>query len=552
MKPCRDTFPEQIRAGTLARARLPRERLCLPTGRREVGGGRRLCPPPEASLDLTLDYSFRLEFDDPRYFNCWDDGGDDDRSCGGSFAGRRMEVDLGKLFIGGISWDTNEDSLRKYFSAFGEVVEAVIMKDRTTGRARGFGFVVFADPAVTERVVTEKHTIDGRMVEAKKAVPRDDHQFLNKNSSSSIHGSPVPGHTKKIFVGGLSSTITEGDFKKYFDQFGTITDVVVMYDHNTQRPRGFGFITYDSEDAVDKVLLNAFHELNGKMVEVKRAVPKEPSPGPIMRSSIGGYNYGLNRVNSFVNGYTQGYNASSVSGYGMRRLDDSRLGSLAGGRNGFASLSPGLGMGMDYEPPLSSTFVGNPGYDNNLGYGRALNPYHNANSSRYTSLIPYNDVNGNTSSLFSLTSRNVWENVALNHATKSAISNASMVSRSGSLGSLGTGNLNRGSGSSYTSGNLGFGGGGYIGLGRNSFDRRIAPASPNTNLIASSSGYEGSYAKLYGATSVYGDPTWGSSSSEFDATGSFSIKLNNSNSDVTGNGFADYMAGYNVNNNRES
>lgn len=117
-------------------------------------------------LDLTLDYSFRLEFDDPRYFNCWDDAGDDDRSCGGSFAGRRMEVDLGKLFIGGISWDTNEDSLRKYFSAFGEVVEAVIMKDRTTGRARGFGFVVFADPAVTERVVTEKHTIDGRMVTA--------------------------------------------------------------------------------------------------------------------------------------------------------------------------------------------------------------------------------------------------------------------------------------------------------------------------------------------------------------------------------------------------
>lgn len=350
-------------------------------------------------------------------------------------------------------------------------------------------------------------------------------------------------------MGGLSSTITEADFKKYFDQFGTITDVVVMYDHNTQRPRGFGFITYDSEDAVDKVLLNAFHELNGKMVEVKRAVPKEPSPGPIMRSSIGGYNnYGLNRVNSFVNGYTQGYNASSVSGYGMR-LDDSRSGSLAGGRNGFASLSPGFGMGMDYEPPLSSTFVGNPGYDNNnLGYGRALNPYHNANSSRYTSLIPYNEVNGNTSSLFSLTSRNVWENVALNHATKSAISNASMVSRSGSLGGLGTGNLNRGSGSSYTSGNLGFGGGGYIGLGRNSFDRRISPASPTTNLIASSSGYEGSYAKLYGGTSVYGDPTWGSSSAEFDGTGSFSYKLNNSNSDITGNGFADYMAGYNVNN----
>lgn len=73
-------------------------------------------------------------------------------------------MDPGKLFIGGISWDTNEDRLRQYFQSFGDVVEAVIMKDRTTGRARGFGFVVFADPAVAERVVVEKHVIDGRTV----------------------------------------------------------------------------------------------------------------------------------------------------------------------------------------------------------------------------------------------------------------------------------------------------------------------------------------------------------------------------------------------------
>ncbi|MCI33189.1 heterogeneous nuclear ribonucleoprotein 1-like, partial [Trifolium medium] len=46
---------------------------------------------------------------------------------------------------------------------YGEVKEAVIMKDRTTGRARGFGFVVFIDPAVAEIVIKEKHNIDGRM-----------------------------------------------------------------------------------------------------------------------------------------------------------------------------------------------------------------------------------------------------------------------------------------------------------------------------------------------------------------------------------------------------
>ncbi|OIW13852.1 hypothetical protein TanjilG_31741 [Lupinus angustifolius] len=73
-------------------------------------------------------------------------------------------MDSSKLFIGGISWDTNEDRLRQYFQNFGDVVEAMIMKDRTTGRARGFGFIVFADPSVAERVVLEKHVIDGRTV----------------------------------------------------------------------------------------------------------------------------------------------------------------------------------------------------------------------------------------------------------------------------------------------------------------------------------------------------------------------------------------------------
>ena len=73
-------------------------------------------------------------------------------------------ADYGKLFVGGISWETDEDRLREYFGRFGEVTEAVIMRDRSTGRARGFGFVVFADAAVAERVTMDKHMIDGRMV----------------------------------------------------------------------------------------------------------------------------------------------------------------------------------------------------------------------------------------------------------------------------------------------------------------------------------------------------------------------------------------------------
>ena len=58
-----------------------------------------------------------------------------------------MDSDEGKLFIGGIAWDTSEE----IFTQYGQVTQAVIMREKPTGRPRGFGFVVFSDPSVLDR-----------------------------------------------------------------------------------------------------------------------------------------------------------------------------------------------------------------------------------------------------------------------------------------------------------------------------------------------------------------------------------------------------------------
>ncbi|OMO76925.1 hypothetical protein CCACVL1_15284 [Corchorus capsularis] len=466
-------------------------------------------------------------------------------------------MELGKLFIGGISWDTNEDRLREYFQTFGEVVEAVIMKDRATGRARGFGFVVFADPAIAERVVMEKHMIDGRTVEAKKAVPRDDQNILNK-STVSIQGSPGPARTKKIFVGGLASTVTESDFKRYFDQFGTITDVVVMYDHNTQRPRGFGFITYDSEEAVDKVLQRTFHELNGKMVEVKRAVPKESSPGT-GRNQLGGYNFGLSRVNSFLNGYIQGYNSSSVGGFGVRM--EGRYSPVTVGRSGFPTLSPGYGLGLNFESNLSPTYGGSSNLSSSLSYGRGLNTSLNGNSNRFGSSFGYGGGNGGNSSILNSAVRNMWGNGSLNYAMNSTNSSAIVGSGSGNSGVSSFGNIGalwdsspssgQGGGaaaSAYNNGNIRFASGdfgvgsGGIGYGRNNSVTQVSSHG------ASNGDYDAAYADIYENGSFYGDSTWQSSPSDLERSSSFGFGLGNATSDVMTNNSAGYIGGYSVTN----
>ncbi|KAL7186659.1 hypothetical protein ACSBR2_028397 [Camellia fascicularis] len=460
-----------------------------------------------------------------------------------------MESDLCKLFIGGISWDTDENRLKEYFGSYGEVVEAVIMRDRATGRARGFGFIVFTDPAAAERVVREKHMIDGRTVEAKKAVPRDDQQIINRNNSS-VQGSPGPGRTKKIFVGGLASTVTESDFKKYFDQFGMIIDVVVMYDHNTQRPRGFGFITYDSEEAVDRVLHKTFHELNSKMVEVKRAVPKELSPGP-NRSPLIGYNYGFSRANSFVNSYAQGYNPSSIGGYGVR-IDD-RYNPVGSSRSAFSPFGPlGYGMGVNLDPGLSLSVGGGSNFSNNLGYGRVLSPYYSGNSNGYNSTpTGYGGANVRNDSVLSPSTRNVWGNSGISNNAANAGSHSTYLgSRGGSFGVFANSGANWGSPLSLQgggSGVIGYSVGQNYGSRVGGFGRNSGTSMSATSLFtASNGGYEGSYGDLYRSGSAYADPNWHSASSEIgDGFGSFGYRLGNA-TDVTAEGSEGYIGSHSI------
>ncbi|MEZ4318754.1 MAG: RNA-binding protein [Myxococcota bacterium] len=79
-----------------------------------------------------------------------------------------------KLFVGGLSWNTDDDGLRTAFEQFGEVSEAKVITERDTGRSRGFGFVTFSNDADGDTAVERMDgaTVDGRTIRVNEAHDR--------------------------------------------------------------------------------------------------------------------------------------------------------------------------------------------------------------------------------------------------------------------------------------------------------------------------------------------------------------------------------------------
>lgn len=226
-----------------------------------------------------------------------------------------------KMFVGGLSWDTETFGLREYFKKFGEVKDCTIKKDSKTERSRGFGFVLFADKESVEKVLTTKdHFLDGRKIDPKRA------QAIRKDG--------------KLFVGGISTETDNDKVKTYFEQFGEIEAFERPTDKATGKNRGFCFITFKKDGIIRECCAKKDHELDSQKIDVKEAQNQNERNNNRNFMGRGGFMPGRGRGGwSGPPSYGQGY--GYVGGYDYSGGYAGYGGGGFGGYGNYGGFAPG-------------------------------------------------------------------------------------------------------------------------------------------------------------------------------------------------------------------
>lgn len=193
-----------------------------------------------------------------------------------------------KVFVGSLNYTTTEETMREHFGKFGDIVDCVIMKESKSGKSRGFGFVTYQDQSMVDEMMKSRpHKLDGRELETKRATPREEAGKPGAEMS-----------TKKLFVGAIKEGMTEEHLKEYFGKYGKIEDCIVMKDKESGKPRGFGFVSFDDYDPIDKIVLEKNHTINSQAVAVKKALPKDQTLSGRNQNNNNNYNGNFNNNNN--------------------------------------------------------------------------------------------------------------------------------------------------------------------------------------------------------------------------------------------------------------
>jgi nucleolin len=192
-------------------------------------------------------------------------------------------VQLGaKLYVGNLPWTCDSAQLAEICQDFGTVEEVEVIYDQESGRSRGFAFVTMASNEDAQAVINSFDGTDmgGRTLRVNYPQSNKDKPRFERGERPDrpLGGSRRPSDDpNKLFVGNLTWGCDEGALYQLFSDFGKVVDAKVVYDRESGKSRGFGFVTLENANDVSTAIENLDGaDFEGRQLRVNLAGEKPP------------------------------------------------------------------------------------------------------------------------------------------------------------------------------------------------------------------------------------------------------------------------------------
>jgi nucleolin len=293
------------------------------------------------------------------------DSGYDSKPAGES---RRGGAENNQVFVGSLSYDSNEEDLRQFFADCGRVVDVRIPVFADSGRPRGIAFVEFeSDEAANKACEKDGMDLQGRQLKI---------NIANARGGAGGGGAPRgarPDGCKTVFVGNLSWNADEPSLQQAFEKCGPVTSVRIITDRDTGRSRGFGYVEFETAEAVDAALDLSGVDIAGRNMRVDYASDRGAGGGGGRGRGRDDYGGGRGRDSEYHDRDYGGrgrdydsYGGGRDRDYPRDRERDYNRGSGRDYDRGGSSRDYDRGSGRDYDRSSG----GGRDYDRSSGGGR--------------------------------------------------------------------------------------------------------------------------------------------------------------------------------------
>ncbi|GER39340.1 RNA-binding (RRM/RBD/RNP motifs) family protein [Striga asiatica] len=281
-----------------------------------------------------------------------------------------------KIFVHGLGWEASDESITTSFSKYGEVQDCKVVKDKISGKSKGYAFILFKHRKGARKALKEpQKLIEGRMASCQLASAGP----VKAPTAPMAAAVPAPYESeytrRKIYVSNVSPEIDPNKLSEFFSTFGEIEEGPLGLDKQTGKPRGFCLFVYKSLESAKKALEEPQKTFQGHTLHCQKAVdgPKHakgffsPQQSQTPRQHQGNYRHTAKKGRySSAGGHLMAPNTGQV-GYNPAvapaAIGQAVAALLAtqGAGLGIGNLLGGIGAGGNLQ--------GGPPIMNNTGYG---------------------------------------------------------------------------------------------------------------------------------------------------------------------------------------